>query len=126
MIDSLLLMQLNGIRQISIASSNVTWEQLIFSIYSLISLKKKFRSGKLVLQSDFKRSVEGTWLSWGANLFIQKPAMYAYNSLLKGTEKIPSGSYIHQDIMEVFAKCLSVYCTCHVEFHSHFWRNFNL
>lgn len=75
-------------------------------------LKEMYRSGKLVLQSDFERSVEGTWLSWGANLFIQKPAMYAYNSLLKGTEKIPSGSYIHQDIMEDMAeKVLSRYCS---------------
>lgn len=64
-------------------------------------LTSYFSSKKLVLQSDFVNSIEGSWLGWSANMFIGKPARWAYNSLVTGSEKIPPGSYIHQGVLEV-------------------------
>ncbi|PIK56578.1 putative charged multivesicular body protein 7 [Apostichopus japonicus] len=75
-------------------------------------LKEMYCSKKLVLQSDFVNSIEGSWLGWSANMFIGKPARWAYNSLVTGSEKIPSGSYIHQGVLEDMAdKVLSRFCS---------------
>lgn len=63
-------------------------------------MKEMLRTGKIIQKEDFERNVDGGWIGWGADVMVRRPARWAINSVLKGNQRIPQGTYIHKNVLE--------------------------